>query len=77
MAGIEKVIDNLGRVVIPIKFRNQLGIKNQSKVLLFLEENAIRITPVEGICILCGKRSFENQNLRLCRPCIDRVKECE
>lgn len=77
MAQVEKTVDNLGRVVLPIKFRNQLGIKNNSKVFLFLEENAIRITPAKGICILCCKHSYENQEVRLCSICIERIKNIQ
>lgn len=44
MNEIEKEIDNLGRVVIPIDFRNKLGIKNKDKVLVALKNSSIVLT---------------------------------
>ena len=72
--GIEKEFDNLGRVVVPIKFRKQLGIKSKSKVWVFLEGDRICITPAEKRCALCGSRNCYNDELRLCEECIEKIK---
>ena len=44
MKGIEREIDRLGRVVIPIEFRKKLGIEFNSKVLISLSNGEIIIT---------------------------------
>ena len=56
MNGIEKDMDNLGRVVIPIKYRRKLGIENNSTVLVSLEDDTILIHPKNRHCALCGKK---------------------
>ena len=43
MNGVEREIDNNGRVVIPMEFRKALGIKFNSRVLIFLSNGEIVI----------------------------------
>ncbi|MBQ8393379.1 MAG: AbrB/MazE/SpoVT family DNA-binding domain-containing protein [Clostridia bacterium] len=74
MNGIEKDMDNLGRVVIPIKFRKKLGIEDNSTVLVSLEDNAILISPANKCCVLCGKKVEDEQKFRLCQSCIAEIK---
>ena len=77
MNEIEKEIDNLGRVVIPIGFRNKLGIKSKDKVLVSLKEQAIIITAAEGRCSLCGIKLSEEKSIALCTACIEKVKSMD
>ena len=77
MNEIEKEIDNLGRVVIPIGFRNKLGIKSKDKVLVSLKEQAIVITAAEGRCLLCGIKLSEEKSIALCTACIEKVKSMD
>ena len=44
--GIEKEVDKLGRIVLPVKFRAQLGIKTEEKVLVSL---AARESNTQGL----------------------------
>ena len=74
MSEIEKEIDNLGRVVIPITFRNKLGFKNKDKVFVSLKKNAIVITAREIRCALCDLKLEEEKNIPLCKNCIEKVK---
>ena len=45
MNGIEKRIDNLGRIVLPMSFRKKLGLKKQDIVVVSLKESTISIVP--------------------------------
>ena len=74
MSGIEKEIDNLGRVVIPINFRKKLGIKNKDKVLVSLKKDEVIITATENRCALCNVQLNEEKNIPLCQSCIEKVK---
>lgn len=74
MSGIEKGIDHLGRVVIPMKFRKKLGIEHNTKVLVSIKEDVIMITPVDKRCALCGGRIDAEHKLRLCDACVLKVK---
>ena len=73
--GIEKEVDKLGRIVLPVKFRAQLGIKTEEKVLVSLENDTIFITPATRRCALCGNVTAANRDLRLCDGCIQKVKK--
>ncbi|MBR7111508.1 MAG: AbrB/MazE/SpoVT family DNA-binding domain-containing protein [Clostridia bacterium] len=70
----EKTLDNLGRVILPVKYRNQLGLKPGDKVLISLKNDAISITPSTDTCALCGKALVSKCELRLCKYCIQAVK---
>ena len=74
MKGIEREIDRLGRVVIPIEFRKKLGIEFNSKVLISLSNGEIIITAQKSHCALCGKEIDANYHeLQLCGKCIDKI----
>ena len=75
MRGIERETDKLGRVVIPMEFRKQLGIEFESKVLIFLSDGEIIIRPQKMRCVLCGEKIEKIKNLQLCDNCISRVKK--
>ncbi|MBQ8302341.1 MAG: AbrB/MazE/SpoVT family DNA-binding domain-containing protein [Clostridia bacterium] len=77
MKETEKRIDELGRVVIPIKMRKKLNITDKSTVLVYLDDNSIIITPKERCCALCGKTENINSEIRLCVLCIDLIKKYE
>jgi len=77
MSGVEKHVDSLGRVVLPIKYRNKLGLKNHSKVLVSLDGNVILITPTEKYCALCGSSENVDEKLRLCFHCIEMIKSSD
>ena len=74
MKGIDKHIDDLGRVVLPAKYRSKLGMKSKSKVLVSLEENSIIITPITKCCALCGSFKDINEELNLCEGCLKKVE---
>ena len=77
MNGIEKDIDNLGRIVIPVKFRKKLGVGSNEKVLISCENDSILISAVNKHCALCGKKISAEQKIRLCNTCILQIKnEC-
>ena len=74
MSGLEKRIDELGRVVLPAKFRDKLGLQSRSKVCVSLDNNSIFITPLETVCALCGECCDINKEIRLYSACIKRIK---
>ena len=75
--GIEKHVDELGRVVLPIKFRRKLGLGKESKVFVSLNSNTIQIRPADTLCILCDNNRGVNPEIRLCADCIKKVAEFE
>ena len=74
MSGIERQIDKLWRVVLPISFRRRLALTENSKVRISLDDNAIIITPSKNCCALCGADSNPHSDIQLCDVCIEKVK---
>ena len=75
MSGIEIKIDNLGRLVIPIKYRKKLGIVAEDKLLISLSDSSLVISPITKNCVLCGEKLSEKAEIKLCDICISMVKK--
>lgn len=74
MNGIRKKIDELGRVVVPMKFRKELGLKTDSSVWLSMVNGEILLSPVAKTCALCGAKAEDEKGFRLCAACIEKIK---
>ena len=74
MRVIEREIDDVGRVVIPMEYRKKLGIEFNSKVLISFEDGTIIIRAKKETCALCGKKIENDKSLRLCNECINKAK---
>ncbi|MBQ8371624.1 MAG: AbrB/MazE/SpoVT family DNA-binding domain-containing protein [Clostridia bacterium] len=74
MRGIEKDFDNLGRVVVPKKFREKLGIEDNSTVIVSLTDDAIIISPKQKRCALCENKIKNERSIRVCDNCILKIK---
>ena len=74
MSGIERKIDKLGRIVLPIGYRKRLGLSENSKVAVSIQDNTICISPSERKCLICNSKSNVNQGFKICSECIKRIK---
>ena len=74
MNGIEREVDRLGRIVIPIEYRKQLGLSSGSKVIFFCDENRLVVEVAESTCALCGDHLDEKTEIRLCGACLARIR---
>ena len=72
---IEKEVDKLGRVVLPINYRKRLNITENAVVNVKLENNSIIITPASTFCVLCEKATDLHSEKALCFSCIKEIKE--
>jgi transcriptional pleiotropic regulator of transition state genes len=52
--GIVRKIDELGRIVLPIEIRNQMGMENKDGIEIFVDENNIILKKYHPACIFCG-----------------------
>ena len=75
MNGLEKEIDPLGRIVIPMDFKRKLGLKKNDKVIVSLSGNHIIISPSGFRCLICGASAAGDKNVSLCFNCIKKIKE--
>lgn len=74
--GIVRQIDQLGRVVIPIEIRRNLGIENEDDLEIFVDGDYIMLKKYENTCIFCGSPE-DVQTIRgknVCKKCIREIK---
>ena len=70
-----KIVDRLGRIVIPIDYRRKLGLGEGSEIEISCENDKLIITVMENACRLCGAKLTEEYEIPLCESCIDKVKK--
>ena len=75
--GILKVVDELGRIVLPKKMRENLDIDVRDKVELFVEGNCIILKKYVPTCIFCNsdKDIVVFNEKRLCTACLEQLKK--
>ena len=74
--GIVRPVDLLGRVVIPVELRRNLGIKTDDSLEVFVDGEFIMLKKYEPACIFCGNAK-DVQNIHgknICRTCLDELK---
>ena len=76
-AGIVRDVDKLGRLVIPIEYRNMLGIENGDPVEILAEKDRIIIRRYMQSCIFCHntKNLVELEGKPVCPECAARLGE--
>ena len=68
-------VDKLGRVVIPVNIRKELGITKHTPVSIDMDANRIVISVKEPVCRLCEKRIKPGLTIQLCEECIIKIKK--
>ena len=77
MKGIERSVDKLGRIVLPKKYREKLGLKTDDKVIISLDDGELTVSPVKCICIMCNRTLSIPNSIRICQTCINIIKANE
>ena len=75
MALVERKIDKLGRIVLPMYFRKALGLEGEAAVILGISGNTITVRGVDSACRLCGSARNVSEKFGVCRECINKIKE--
>lgn len=73
--GVIRRVDELGRVVIPIDMRTQLGIVEKDPLEIYVESDSIVLKKYEQKCIFCGntKKLLNFENKIICRKCLNNI----
>lgn len=73
--GILRTLDHLGRIVIPVEYRNALGIGNE-KLEIFLESDSIILKKHKECCVFCNSEDdlSEYKNKSVCKKCMKELK---
>lgn len=72
-----KKIDDVGRVVLPKDFRDELGLKINDMLKLDVEEGKIIISKADSVCVFCGKASGLKSYMgkTVCENCIKKLNK--
>ena len=73
--GIEREVDQLGRIVLPMEFRKKLGIERNTRVSIYMHDDTVLVKAFEKSCLMCKSKSELNTELGICRACIEKVKK--
>ncbi len=75
--GMVRKVDELGRIVLPISIRQNMGIGARDSVEIFTDENRIILQKYQSSCIFCNNADdltyFNDQ--RICRECLEKLKK--
>lgn len=72
-----KIIDNLGRLCIPIEARRTLNITDNDKIDIFIDNDRIIIKKHHNSCIFCNSHSISInfKNRYICQNCFKDIKK--
>ena len=70
--GTVRKIDELGRIVLPIETRRNIGLEPRDGVEIYVEEDRVILKKYEPCCIFCGEADnvIYFHDKRVCRACI-------
>ena len=75
--GIVRKVDELGRIVLPIELRRNLGIEERDPLEIYVDEGCIILKKYEPACVFCGNTedvtTFHDKTV--CRTCIQALKQ--
>ena len=72
--GMERKVDNLGRIVIPIEIRKSMKIETGNKLKIAVHGSDI-ILSITNKCICCGKKTNlkKYKNIFICEKCLKKI----
>ena len=78
-AGYLVRVDNLGRIVIPVRIRRSMELHNDSCLELFTEENKIIMQKYQESCVFCNKEENLTQysGKYICRTCLENITKAD
>lgn len=75
--GITRKIDDLGRIVLPIELRKQMGIGQRDPIEIYVDGDAIILKKHQAECVFCGGRKAltEYKGKHICDSCLKKLAE--
>ena len=70
--GIIRKVDDLGRIVLPIKLRRTLDIAERDELEIYMENDQIILRKYEPACLSCGsdRKLVAHHGKNVCRECV-------
>ena len=75
--GMNRKIDELGRIVIPMEIRRTLDIKEKDQLEIFVEGNTVILKKFEPACVFCGdiRNVLTHRERLVCHNCISELAD--
>ncbi|MBQ8163137.1 MAG: AbrB/MazE/SpoVT family DNA-binding domain-containing protein [Clostridia bacterium] len=75
--GIRRMVDSLGRIVLPIELRNSLGIEPKDLIEIYVEGDKIILKKAQISCVICGssKNALAIDGKMICEDCLGKIKK--
>ena len=75
--GIVRIVDELGRIVLPIELRRTLGIEEKDRIEIFVDGESIILRKYQPGCIFCdnAKDIINYKGKNICPDCIRAMNE--
>jgi transcriptional pleiotropic regulator of transition state genes len=73
--GIVRQTDNLGRIVLPIELRRQMGFIEGTPLAIYTSEDAIILKKHESGCSFCGQinDTWHFRGKLICKECVEEL----
>jgi transcriptional pleiotropic regulator of transition state genes len=78
--GVIRSIDAIGRLVIPIELRRELGLNTGEPVHMYVEDGKVIVEKYVKRCFICGKASTKYtvvNGKRICDDCKAKINEVD
>lgn len=74
--GIVRKVDDLGRIVLPIELRRNMGINIRDSLEIFVDADQILLKKYAPACIFCRENDdlVEYKGKKVCRRCIEKLR---
>jgi transcriptional pleiotropic regulator of transition state genes len=73
--GMARKVDDLGRIVLPIELRRQLGIRAGDELDIAVDGNTVMLHKIESRCIFCDSlvdlRGYREK--QVCKNCVSEL----
>ena len=74
--GMVRMVDHLGRIVLPIEIRKTMDIKEKDPIEIYTDENKIILMKYHPACVFCSNADnvvyFNGK--RICEDCLKKIK---
>lgn len=73
--GYVRRLDELGRVVIPMEVRRNLGIEEKDGLEIFIDSERIILRKYQPVCVFCGRITEGNEfkGKKVCKECMTTI----
>ena len=75
--GMVRMVDHLGRIVLPIEIRKTMDIKEKDPIEIYTEEGKIILMKYHPACVFCNNADnvvyFNGK--RICPECLKKIKD--